>query len=67
MLKTPVVDKTGLTNFYDFSLAWDAQTRRGIQNGTLSPEEGEKILAGWGLALEPDTASIEMLVVEKAK
>jgi uncharacterized protein (TIGR03435 family) len=67
MLKTPVVDKTDLTNFYDFSLAWDPQTQRGIQNGTLSMEEGGKILSGWGLSLEPDTASIEVLVVEKAK
>jgi uncharacterized protein (TIGR03435 family) len=65
MLKTPVVDKTGLTNFYDFSLAWDPQTRRQIQNGTLDPDTGKKILDGWGLGLEPDTASIEMLVVKK--
>jgi len=66
MLKTPVVDKTGLTNFYDFSLAWDPQTRRQIQNGTLDPETGKKILDEWGLGLEPDTASVEMLVVKKA-
>ena len=65
MLKTPVVDKTDLTNFYDFSLAWDAPTRRQIQNGTLNPETGGKILSEWGLGLEPDTASIEMLVVKK--
>ena len=65
MLKTPVVDKTDLTNFYDFSLAWDAQTRRQIQSGTLDPETGGKILGEWGLGLEPDTASIEMLVVKK--
>jgi len=66
MLKTPVVDKTGLTNFYDFSLAWDPQTQRQIQNNTLDPDTGKKILDGWGLGLEPDTASIEMLVVKKA-
>jgi uncharacterized protein (TIGR03435 family) len=65
MLKTPVVDKTGLTNFYDFSLAWDAPTRRQMQSGTLDPETGGKILDEWGLGLEPDTASIEMLVVKK--
>jgi uncharacterized protein (TIGR03435 family) len=66
MLKTPVVDKTGLTNIYDFSLVWDAQIQRGIQGGMLDPETGKKILAEWGLGLEPDTASIEMLVVKKA-
>jgi uncharacterized protein (TIGR03435 family) len=67
LLKTPVVDKTGLTNFYDFSLIWDAQTARQIQSGTLDIETGKKILAEWGLGLEPDTETIDMLVVEKAK
>jgi uncharacterized protein (TIGR03435 family) len=67
MLKMPVVDKTGLTNFYDFSLVWDTQTAKQIQSGTLDNETGRKILAEWGLGLEPDTASIEMLVVKKSK
>jgi uncharacterized protein (TIGR03435 family) len=66
ILKTPVVDKTGLTNFYDFSLIWDSHTAQQIQNGTLDNETGRKILAEWGLGLEPDTASIEMLMVKKA-
>ncbi len=35
ILKTPMVDKTGLTNFYDFSLVWDAKTAQQIQSGTL--------------------------------
>jgi len=65
MLKTPVVDKTGLTNFYDFSLVWDTQTQRMLQSGTMDNETGQKILDGWGLGLEPDTASLEMLVVKK--
>ena len=67
ILKTPVVDKTGLTNFYDFSLIWDAQTAKQIQSGTLDIETGKNILAEWGLGLEPDTETIDMLVVEKAK
>jgi len=67
ILKTPVVDKTGLTNFYDFSLIWDTKTAQQIQNNTLDNETGRKILAEWGLGLEPDTASIEMLVVKSAK
>ena len=65
MLKTPVVDKTGMTNFYDFSLLWDSKTAQKIQSGTLDDETGRKILSSWGLGLEPDTASIEMLVVRK--
>lgn len=67
ILKTPMVDKTGLTNFYDFSLVWDAETSQQIQNGTLDEATGRKILAEWGLALEPDTVSMEMLVVKKEK
>jgi len=66
ILKMPVVDKTGLTNYYDFSLVWDSQTAQQIQNGTLDQATGQKILAEWGLGLEPDTASLEMLVVKKA-
>jgi uncharacterized protein (TIGR03435 family) len=65
VVKMPVVDKTGLKNVYDFSLAWDPQTQRKIESGTLDNETGRKILAEWGLGLEPDTASIEMLVVKK--
>jgi len=65
ILKIPLVDKTGLTNFYDFSLVWDTKTQQQIQNGTLDNESGQKILAEWGLGLEPDTASIEMLMVKK--
>jgi uncharacterized protein (TIGR03435 family) len=67
ILKVPVVDKTGLMNFYDFSLIWDAQTAKQIQSGTLDIETGKNILAEWGLELEPDTETIDMLVVEKAK
>jgi uncharacterized protein (TIGR03435 family) len=66
ILKTPVVDKTGLMNFYDFSLIWDAQTAKQIQSGTLDIETAKKILAEWGLGLEQDTETIDMLVVEKA-
>jgi len=65
MLNLPVVDKTGLTDYYDFSLAWDRKTQQQIQSGTLDKETGRKILAEWGLGLEPDTAAIEMLVVKK--
>lgn len=61
-LKFPVVDETGLTNYYDFSLEWKA----GTNPNKFTREQFDKILAEWGLALEPDTASVEMLVVKKA-
>lgn len=67
MVRTPVVDQTGLTNFYDFSLVWDARMQRAMQEGKIDEDTGKKILGDWGLGLEPDTAPVEMLVVEKTK
>lgn len=66
VLKMPVVDKTGLTNFYNFSVAWDNQTQRQL-NSTNASAVVKKIVGGWGLALKPDTASVETLVVKKLK
>jgi uncharacterized protein (TIGR03435 family) len=66
MIQTPVVDKLGLTNFYDYSLDWNEQIQRQMRNGTLTREAADKILAGWGIGLETDTAPTQMLVVEKA-
>ena len=60
-LKTPVVDETGLTNYYDFSLAWN----RGMRPDQFTRDDIDKIIGEWGLDLEPDTESIEMLVVKK--
>ncbi|HEY1661352.1 MAG TPA: TIGR03435 family protein [Verrucomicrobiae bacterium] len=65
MVRMPVVDQTGMTNFYDFSLAWNTQMQQQLQAGKMDEETGKTILAGWGLGLEPDTASMPMLVVEK--
>jgi uncharacterized protein (TIGR03435 family) len=61
ILKMPVVDETGLTNFYDLSLDW----KRGMNPQMLTRDDIDKIVGGWGLGLEPDTESVEMLVVKK--
>jgi uncharacterized protein (TIGR03435 family) len=66
MLNTPVVDKLGLTNFYDYSMVLNEQTQRQMRNGTMSRDAVDKILAAWGLGLQADTASVQMLVVKKA-
>ena len=66
-LKELVVDETGLTNFYDFSVGWDLNRQMAAQNGTMNAEDAQKILNGTGLKLEPDTASVEMLIVEKTR
>ena len=56
MINTPVVDKLGLTNFYDYSLDWNEQTQRQMRNGTMTREVANKFLAAWGIGLEADTA-----------
>jgi len=60
-MKTPVVDETGLSNYYDFTLDW----KQGMTPQQLSRDDLDKIIAGWGLKLEPDTESIKMLVVKR--
>lgn len=65
-LKMPVVDKTDLTNFFDFSTDWNPQMQRQLQNETTARAAVEKILNGWGLGLEPDSESVEMLIVKSA-
>jgi uncharacterized protein (TIGR03435 family) len=65
MLNTPVVDKLGLTNFYDYSMVWNEQIQRQMRSGTLTREAADKILAAWGLGLHADTAAIPVLLVEK--
>ena len=60
-IKTPIVDETGLSNYYDFTLDW----KQGMNPNQLSRDDFDRIIGGWGLKLEPDTESIEMLVVKK--
>ncbi|HUE36084.1 MAG TPA: TIGR03435 family protein [Candidatus Acidoferrum sp.] len=61
VLKTPVVDETGMSNYYDFSLAWTPR----VSSGKLNREDIDKIIGEWGLKFEPDTESMEMLVLKK--
>jgi uncharacterized protein (TIGR03435 family) len=65
VLRTPVVDETGLTNYYDFSLAWNMQLLLRLRDASTARPAVDKLLGDWGLGLEPDTASLEMLVVKK--
>jgi uncharacterized protein (TIGR03435 family) len=60
------VDKTSLTNYYDFSLAWNMQFMMKLENDSTARPAIDKILGDWGLGLETDTAPMEMLVVKKA-
>ena len=65
ILKTPVVDETGLSNFYDATLEWNKSMGSRFQNPSTARPVLDKILQGWGLAFEPDTASVEVLMVKK--
>lgn len=66
MLKLPVVDKTDLTNFYDFSTTWDPKTQMQMRNDATARAAVEKILNNWGLGLEPENEPVELLVVKSA-
>ena len=61
----PIVDKTGLTNIYKYSIPWDDNWRFGSPHilDELKPILSER----FGLELIPTNMPIEMLVVEKVK
>jgi len=60
--KQPVLDRTGMTNFYDFSVA--ISWRR---NDEPTLDDLKNTLGKLGLKLEPATEPVQMLVVEEAR
>jgi uncharacterized protein (TIGR03435 family) len=66
-LDKPILDHTGLTNYYDFSLTWNAGIEKAMQHGSLNADGTEKVIAEWGLSLEPTNVSMDVYVVEKAR
>jgi len=60
--KQPVLDRTGMTNFYDFSVAMNWRGPNGPDQ-----EQLESLLGNLGLKLEPATESTRMLVLEKIR
>jgi uncharacterized protein (TIGR03435 family) len=65
-LDKPMIDKTGLTNSYDFTIDWNSKADQSFQQGTLTREKLEQVVGTLGFKLEPDTAPLEVLVVKKA-
>jgi uncharacterized protein (TIGR03435 family) len=65
VFRTPVVDKTGLTDFYNFCVPWGIEMQQQLQDAARARHLVEEILRSFGLALKPDTAQINMLVVKK--
>lgn len=62
-LDLPVLDQTGLTNYYDFSLAWNEKVQKAVENGQLDRERTRKFFASLGLDLEVTNIPMEMYVV----
>jgi uncharacterized protein (TIGR03435 family) len=72
-LGRPVMDKTGLTGTYNFTLDWSPPhpgVRFGGDSNSTSPDDAPSIftaLGDIGLKLQPATGSIEMIVVDHAE
>lgn len=62
-----VLDQSGLTNAYDFSVTWNHNTGKAMENSAWSLEGVQKVLAGWGLALESGNIQTNMYVVTQAQ
>ena len=75
MLRRPVIDKTGLTGKYDFSLDFRMDLRAigtgGAAPGDNAPDPGPDITAAvqqqLGLRLVPGKAMLDLLVIDKAE
>jgi uncharacterized protein (TIGR03435 family) len=65
-LNRPVLDQTGLTSAYDFSVSWGHDIETRMENGQFSVDGTRKVLAGWGLSLESSNVTMDMYVVTKA-
>jgi uncharacterized protein (TIGR03435 family) len=63
ILKTPVLNQTGLDGHFDVDLKWDAADWQDRNPEGLK----EAVLEQLGLELVPATEPVEMLVVERAK
>jgi len=64
-LGTPIVDQTGLTNFYDFSVPWSKDTTQALRQGGFHLDGVQRVLNEWGLNLKPGTERLEMFTVTK--
>jgi uncharacterized protein (TIGR03435 family) len=71
-LGTVVVDKTGLTGNYDFSLNWTSDASgRGTFNAPVSDASASSLLAAiqeqLGLKLQPQKGPMQVLVIDHAE
>ena len=66
-LALPVVDRTGLTNNYDFSVTWNDKVTQAMRDGEFSMDGTQKALSVWGLELKTETERMEMFTVKKTR
>jgi uncharacterized protein (TIGR03435 family) len=59
----PVLDQTGLTNYYDFSVVWNEAIDKSMHKGTWHLDGAQKALASWGLGLEAINMPLDMYIV----
>jgi bla regulator protein blaR1 len=62
-LGRPIVNKTGLTGNYDFTLQWTPDSSTSTPNASLFPALEQQL----GLKLEPQDNAMEILVVDHAE
>jgi uncharacterized protein (TIGR03435 family) len=67
-LGAPVIDKTGLTGFYDFSLEWTDPLARPASGNPQPVDAGPDIFTAvqdqLGLRLEPGKGAVEVVVID---
>ena len=62
-----VVDKTGLTGNYEFTLRWDARPPGSPSTDDDRPSVFTALQEQLGLTLEPDRASLRVLVIDRVE
>lgn len=62
-LNRPVLNETSVTNAFDFSVTWNGDVEKAMENGQWDLAGARKVLARWGLALESTNVPMEMYVV----
>jgi len=66
-LGRPVLDQTGLTNNYDFTVPWTTNSMQAMQAGAFHLDGVQKFMNGWGLDLTTTTTNVELCVVQKVR
>ena len=62
-----VLDETGLTGRYNFSVAWSGAAQEKMRGGEFDLNRVQKVLNGRGLELEPATEPMNVFVVGKTR